>query len=137
MIVFNAIYLMGILLIRHGKEANVWLIVGTMTLSAFVVGCFLSCEDIILLGIIMMFFETKEKPENKKREWRSHKSRHICYECMSSTKRVYFELVSGFRYCAKCARKLNKVINSLDEEVSIWNQVYSVSMGNGMSENGS
>ncbi len=38
-----------------------------------------------------MFFEKKEKPENKKREWRSHKSRHICYECMSSTKRVYFE----------------------------------------------
>lgn len=38
MIVFNAIYLMGILLIRHGKEANVWLIVGTMTLSACVVG---------------------------------------------------------------------------------------------------
>ncbi len=45
---------MGILLIRHGKETNVWLIVGTMTLSAFVVGCFLSCEDIILLGIIIM-----------------------------------------------------------------------------------
>ncbi len=52
MIVLNALYLMGILLIKYGKEVNIWLIVGTIKLSAFVLGCLDRCEDIILLGII-------------------------------------------------------------------------------------
>ncbi len=50
----NAVYLMGILLITHKRKANLWIIVGTITLSVFIVGCVLRCEDITLLGIIIL-----------------------------------------------------------------------------------
>ncbi len=54
MITGNAVYLMGILLITHKRKANLWIIVGTITLSVFIVGCILRCEDITLLGIIIL-----------------------------------------------------------------------------------
>ncbi len=54
MIVGNAVYLMGILLIKHKRKANLWVTVGTITLSVFILGCILRCEDITLLGIIIL-----------------------------------------------------------------------------------
>ncbi len=42
----NAVYLMGILLITHKRKANLWIIVGTITLSVFIVGC---VENSVLL----------------------------------------------------------------------------------------
>lgn len=41
MIVCNAVYLMGVLLIRHDKEANLWIVIGIMTLTYFILGCLL------------------------------------------------------------------------------------------------
>ncbi len=54
MIMGNAVYLMGILLIKHKRKANLWVFVGTITLSVFILGCMLRCEDITLLGIIIL-----------------------------------------------------------------------------------
>ncbi len=54
MIMGNAVYLMGILLIKHKMKANLWVIVGTITLSVFILGFILRCEDITLLGIIIL-----------------------------------------------------------------------------------
>lgn len=52
-IVCAAVYLMGVLLIIHGKEANLWIIVG-IPLTSFILGCLLKKEDIILLGIMIL-----------------------------------------------------------------------------------
>ncbi len=53
-IICTALYLMGVLIIKHGKEANLWIIVGTLTLTAFMLGCFLRNRDIIILGIMIL-----------------------------------------------------------------------------------
>ncbi len=50
----NAVYLMGILMVKHRREACLWVVVGTITLSAFLLGGYLRNIEIILLGVLIL-----------------------------------------------------------------------------------
>ncbi len=50
----DAIYLMGVLMFRHGREASLWIVVGTITLNAFLLGGYLHNVEILLLGVLIL-----------------------------------------------------------------------------------
>lgn len=53
-IITSAIYLIGLLIFKYGKEAMLWTIIGFLTLSVFMLGFFLKDDDIVLLGIMIL-----------------------------------------------------------------------------------
>ncbi len=62
----------------------------------------------------------------------------MCYGCMRSTKKVYFEVINGHRFCAVCVHEPRRTIkNCFNQDVSIWNQVYSMSTKNRVCDIGS
>ncbi len=50
----NAVYLMGILMVKHRREACLWVFIGSITLSAFLLGGYLHNIEIILLGVLIL-----------------------------------------------------------------------------------
>ncbi len=45
---------MGVLMVRHRREACLWVVVGTITLSAFSLGGYLHNIEIILLDVLIL-----------------------------------------------------------------------------------
>ncbi len=75
-----------------------------------------------------MMCETGKKPGKRGDGGKGYKNRQMCYGCMKSTQKVYFEVINGYRFCAVCVHEPGRTIkNGFNQDVSIWNQVYSMS----------
>ncbi len=84
-----------------------------------------------LEAIKEMVFETETNPGKKGSGGKEYKSKQVCCRCMGSTKKVYFELISGHRFCAVCVHEPGRTVkNCFNQDVSVWNQVYSMSTEN-------
>lgn len=53
-IIISAMYLIGLLMFKYGKEATLWTIIGFSTLSVFMLGFFLEDDNTVLMGIIIL-----------------------------------------------------------------------------------